>query len=337
MPHDSSIVPVIDVGPFLAGTDLHTAPAQIAEAAENSGFFQIVGHGIDPARIDRVYELVDVLMNLPQEIKDTLRPASGHPYRGLQSNYGVSGRLCSEGFSMSRFDDPQDAVAGGVAPEFASYFHTNVWPPVEGFREAVTALGEQTRDLGRQLMRMFAVALELPIDYFDAWTAIDSSLSSIRSYPARHAPLENGPEVIFDEHFDGGILTILHQRGTYDGLEIRSLDGTWFPVTIHDDAFVINLGALMSRWTNDRWPATRHRVVGAVDPEGSRYTLPTFFNLNPATLVEVLPTTYGTDGPKHEPVTVFDWLPMQMKKTYAERRHTRTTTNTDAYIAALRA
>ena len=36
---------------------------------------------------------------------------------------------------------------------------------------------------------------------------------------------------------------------------------TWVDVTAPEGAFVINIGDLMARWTNDAWVSTLHRVV----------------------------------------------------------------------------
>ncbi len=38
-------------------------------------------------------------------------------------------------------------------------------------------------------------------------------------------------------------------------------EGTWREIPPVDGAFVINIGDLMARWTNDRWVSTLHRVV----------------------------------------------------------------------------
>ena len=47
---DSSRVPVIDVNPLVVGEEgRHQVAAQIREACETSGFFYVVGHGVDEA------------------------------------------------------------------------------------------------------------------------------------------------------------------------------------------------------------------------------------------------------------------------------------------------
>jgi len=275
-------VPVIDIAAYLSGADPAATPAEIDRAATTSGFFQVVGHGVDIALLDADH-----------------------------------------------------AGRGGVPERYADFFAPNAWPDLDGFRAAVTALFTETRQPGGELMRLFAPALDLPAGYFDPWLEPDSSSCSINYYPARHAPLETDPTVIFDEHFDGGTLTILHQRGTYDGLQIRTLDGDWFNVPIVPEAFVINMGELMTRWTNDRRPATRHRVVAAADPDGHRTTLTTFHLPSVQAPIVPLPSCGGVENPRYGPVTPYEGESRFIRKTYAERRYTVPDPATDGYLAAL--
>ncbi len=328
-------VPIIDITDFLSGADTVTAPLAIDEAARSVGFFQITGHGISTDQIDDVYRVAQALDSLPREVKNTLRPASGHPYRGLMTNYGLDGKVCSEGYTVSRFESPADAEAHGVDPAVSDYFDPNVWPPVPGFEAVMRQWSDTMRALGAQMMRAFAVGLGLPIDYFDRVTHLDATTSTIRSYPARHAPLPSSPLVIFDEHFDGGMLTMLHQRGTYAGLEVKTRDQQWIPVPVHDDALVVNMGELMTRWTNGRWPATRHRVVAAEDPDGYRYTLPTFYNVAVDTEISPLPTTVGQTGPQFEPVTVYQWFRRHLTTSYKERKFTTVPAAAEQFVARL--
>ena len=54
------------------------------------------------------------------------------------------------------------------------------------------------------------------------------------------------------------------------GLEVLGPGGRWAGVEPVSGAFVINIGDLMARWTNDRWRSTLHRVVDPPEPPGRR-------------------------------------------------------------------
>jgi isopenicillin N synthase-like dioxygenase len=62
------------------------------------------------------------------------------------------------------------------------------------------------------------------------------------------------------------------------------------------DAFVVNLGDLMQRWTGDRWRSTLHRVVVPPSRPGSdhrrtrRQSMAFFHNANVDARIEVIPT-----------------------------------------------
>jgi isopenicillin N synthase-like dioxygenase len=119
------------------------------------------------------------------------------------------------------------------------------------------------------------------------------------------------------------------------GLQVRTRTGEWFSVPVHDDAFVINMGELMYRLTNAKWPATKHRVIAATDPSGSRFTLPTFFNVSVDTVIAPLPGVNGEPDPEFDPVMVFDWERRHIKNNYQRRQHTTAAASTEAYVAGL--
>jgi isopenicillin N synthase-like dioxygenase len=77
-------VPVIDISAYLGGADPAATAAEIDRAATGSGFFQIIGHGVDMALLDAVYDGAVRLSHEPPEVKAALASPSGHPYRGLK-------------------------------------------------------------------------------------------------------------------------------------------------------------------------------------------------------------------------------------------------------------
>ena len=108
-------------------------------------------------------------------------------------------------------------------------------------------------------------------------------------------------------HTDYGTMTILLQD-TRGGLQVLTKDDTWLDVTPIPNTFVVNIGDLMARWTNDRWVSTLHRVVDPPTP-GRRQSVAFFHNINADHLVECIPTCTSAKEPaKYQPITALDHL-----------------------------
>lgn len=128
------------------------------------------------------------------------------------------------------------------------------------YSKVYTAYFRTLSTLARTLMRLFAIALDQPETFFDA--KIDKHISRlrVRNYPApliapKPGQFRAGP------HSDYGSLTILKTEDKPGGLQAYNKAGVWVDVPVMPGCFVVNLGELMARWTNDRWVSTLHRVV----------------------------------------------------------------------------
>jgi isopenicillin N synthase-like dioxygenase len=155
-------------------------------------------------------------------------------------------------------------------------------------------------------MRLFAVALQLPPDHFAPM--IDESPSALRAIDYPHQDVPPPPGALrAGAHTDYGTLTVLRQDDAPGGLEVwHAGHDRWVPVPCVPGAFVVNLGDLLQRWTNDRWRSTLHRVVNPPAGAGAstrRQSMAFFHNANYHCVVECLPTCLDPDGrARHEPV-----------------------------------
>ena len=161
------------------------------------------------------------------------------------------------------------------------------------------------RALCLRLMRLSALALGLPEHHFDAAYADPSLTLRFVNYPDQPVPPAAG-QLRYGAHHDYGGLTILRQDDAPGGLQVCDADGRWRDAPIHPASFMINVGDLMSRWTNGRWRSTLHRVVNpprAVTGSTRRLSLVAFTGPNEQTVVECLPTCRTPAQPaRFEPV-----------------------------------
>jgi isopenicillin N synthase-like dioxygenase len=317
-----SQIPVVDLGPVLAGADTAPVVVELRQALAGVGFLRVVGHGVPAALVDAAYATMDQVAALPDDQRRALiRPRASQ--RGLFEQIDPRGQVLNRAFQFITYEDLPAAEADDAVGGHPDYFVPNVWPDeIPGFRAAWQRYAEATRALARTLMALFARALDLPADHFAEPFAKDVTLFSANFYPPR--PVDpDGPAVVLTPHADSGGLTVLHQRGDYEGLQIRGRDGEWITVPRDDEAFVINIGHLLSRWTNGRYPATVHRVVSGPTATAQRRSIAMFFLPNVDTVIAPLPTMIGADGPRFDPVTAYDWQRQFMEryvltKTYAE-------------------
>ena len=106
------------------------------------------------------------------------------------------------------------------------------------------------------LLQLVAVGLDLDVDYFTRLHDEDNdTLRLIRYHPVtRHVGNR------CKEHSDYGTLTLLSTDGV-SGLE-AFFEGQWLPVPYEKGALVVNIGTLLSEWTQGKLLATLHRVAG---------------------------------------------------------------------------
>jgi isopenicillin N synthase-like dioxygenase len=307
----TDLVPIIDLTPFRAGTDRPAVVARIAAACETSGFLIVVGHGVDQDVIDRMYAMTRAFFQQPLDEKLEIKVNDTAPngYRPPQSS-NLAGSLdksappdLCEFFSINRFSPGPDR---------------NQWPAGRpGFEEAWKAYYGAMEHLAVTIMHAFALALDLPENWFD--DKIDEHITTMfaNHYPPQDVPPLPG-QLRLGAHTDFGSLTILYQDDAPGGLQVQDHDGEWRDAPAVPGAFVVNIGDLMARWTNDRWVSTMHRVVNPerADASKSRISLPFFHQPNADAVIECIPTCATPDNPpKYEPVTSGEWRDTKIKKS----------------------
>jgi isopenicillin N synthase-like dioxygenase len=321
-------VPVIDIAAFRTGdadARRHVAAA-IGQAVHDIGFLVITGHGVDPALIGQAQSVSNAFFDLPLKVKRAvLRPAPdvARGYIPLEGEsvgrsrgLDVPGDL-NESLMIGPVDTTDDPYFTG--PAAGKHFHPNLWPvDPPALRETFEPYFRVMGALAADLMAMFALALDLPEEFFA--DKIDRHISRlrVRNYPAPVAPPLPG-QLRAGAHADYGSLTILRTEASPGGLQVLNRAGAWVDAPIVPDSFIVNIGELMARWTNERWRATLHRVVNPsaeLAPESRRLSLVFFHNPNYDAPVAALPGTVGAgETPKYPPTTSGEHLRSQFTRT----------------------
>lgn len=324
-------VPVIDIAPFAEGSPRSRLDVarRVDQACADIGFLVIGGHGIPPALIAEVSALSRAFFDLPLEEKmEVARPAPdvtrGYIPLEAESVARSQGDATAPGdLNESLMIGPVDVVDDDYhrAPAAGKHFHPNLWPRrPAGLEQAYTAYYRAMSALAARLMRIFALGLDLPEAFFD--DKIDRHISRlrVRNYPAP-ATMPKPGQLRVGPHADYGSLTILRTEDVPGGLQVRNEAGAWVDVPIIPDTFVINIGELMARWTNDRWRATLHRVINppqAIAALSRRQSLVFFHNPNYDAEIACLPSCQDKGRPaRYPPTTSGDHLRGQFVRTQA--------------------
>jgi isopenicillin N synthase-like dioxygenase len=310
--HDAAAraIPVIDYGPYFAGKPgaLECVAAEVVRACENVGFFYALNHGVADAVIERAFAASRRFHALPLEQKLALR-INDNNIGYLPINASVQGASTvhkatrpnqNESFFIShdRGSDHPDVIAG------TPLRGRNQWPDGEpGLRRDMMAYFHALGAMCDRILPMFAAALDMPADFFAPFFANEGHANlRLLHYPPQPADEDN----LFGQapHTDNSFMTAL-ARTDVPGLAVRLPSGEWFPPPIIPGTFLINLGNIMRRWSNDRFLSTPHGVLN--DSAADRYSIAYFHSPNVDSVIECLPSCVGADNPaRYQPAVYRD-------------------------------
>ena len=303
-------LPVLDLGPLQRGEPLAALAKQLRHACETTGFFYVANHGVPQKVVDDICEATRRYYALPEakrlETKLDERFRRGFMPYGINQHPGFAPDLKeSYEFALDLPMSDPDVVAG------LPLHGPNRWPAdLPWLRAAAEAYIDQTMALGKRLLRLFAVSLGEPEDFFLQYMKKPMVQSRLFHYPPQ-PPVSREREFGVAPHSDYGMITLLTQD-PIGGLELRKRDGEWIAAPWIAGTFVINLGDMFKVWTNDVYVSNLHRVVNRTGRE--RYSIPTFFNLDYDAPVACLPSCQSPDRPaKYAPVKSGDYLVSRFK------------------------
>jgi isopenicillin N synthase-like dioxygenase len=315
-------IPIIDFGPWLGGAAgaLDALSDEVRDACERVGFFYLAGHGVADVLVAQTFAAAKRFHALALEKKLELKIDQYNVgYLAMNAStqrhstvHAATRPNENESFFVihDRPPDHPDVVAEKPLRG------RNYWPRnLDGFREQTMAYFDTLNALGQNMLPVFAVALGMPPDHFSELFA-DINHATLRML---HYPPTSGEDNAFGQgpHTDNSFMTIL-ARSEVPGLGVRLPSGEWVTPPIVPGTFLVNIGNIMRRMSNDRFRSTPHGVI--VDGSADRYALAYFHSPNPYRTIEVLPACIDDEHPPLYPPALYADLVLEFfRANYAHQ------------------
>jgi isopenicillin N synthase-like dioxygenase len=310
-------IPVIDFSPAFASGPvdagaLEALERQVRHASETVGFFYLAGHHVPDEVVERAFAASREFHALPLDEKMRLRlnennigylpvnqsiQRASTVHKATRPNYNESFFI-----SHDREPDHPDVVAG------TPLRGRNQWPDGHAeMRAGMVNYFEALRAVGEGMLPVLARALGMPAGHFAPFFAGEAHINlRFLHYP----PQDVSDDEQFGQgpHTDNSFITIL-ARMDVPGLAVRLPSGEWLAPPLIPGTFLVNLGNMMKRWSNDRFLSTPHAVLNESGTD--RYSIAFFYSPVPSAVIECLPSCVGPDDPPRYPPAVYGDLVLE--------------------------
>jgi len=310
-------IPRLDLLHYTAGDEEQRQQfvQDIGKAFHETGFVTIANHGLSPALIDELYEVVKSFFDQPEEIKRTYE----FPELAGQRGYTAKGK---EKAKDSTTPDLKEFWQRGQTIVGEEYSKTDfpdnpLVKELPRFNEVTAEIYKKLEDAGRNLLKAIATYLELPVDYFEPYVINGNSiLRAIHYFPIEN-PASISPDAVrAGAHEDINLITLLIGASA-DGLEVLTKDGEWFAIKAKGEDIVVNVGDMLQRLTNNKLKSTTHRVVNPPLElmKNSRYSVPFFLHPKASMNLTSLETCISEAYPKaYEDYTAGQYLDERLRE-----------------------
>ncbi|KAK3684923.1 hypothetical protein B0T22DRAFT_464478 [Podospora appendiculata] len=297
-------IPIIDISAD-SEQDQRQVAKELVEAAVEHGFIYIknTGKDIPVEAVEAAFELSKKLFNAPLAEKQAC---------AYQSN--------NRGWSAMHYEtlDPKNQRVGDFkeAFNFGEFINGKAQQPIPAsiaeHESQISAFRDLCYNMCLKLNTLLGIGLDVnPPDFFTQAHKTERGASGtilrLLYYPPLPQTSATAHDVRAGAHSDYGSLTLLFRLRGQAGLEIRTPDASWAPVPVSppgteaDPAppILVNIGDLLSYWTNGLLRSTVHRVVfpgpggGLVDGETDtepRYSMAFFCHPVGTTPLAVVPS-----------------------------------------------
>lgn len=309
----SSGIQVVDVAPLVSGDQSTESAAAMLQACQEAGFVYVRNHGIPARVIADARTAAWAFFALPDAAKRTVQVSPHH--RGWLASGGarMADDVPADRKESFVWGDHYDAAEDAADHSLRG---PNQWPahPPDLERHAA-AWFDHAQRLARCLLRGLAIALDVDGDQFLRHSNRPLSRGSFVYYPQHPDP---APAAAFGvgPHTDFGVLTVLCQDHV-GGLEVHNAGGRWLPAPPIDGTLVVNVGDLLSRWTNGVLRSAKHRVICPASSD--RLSLVLAFDPNPETRIDASEVCPGT-GTAARTVTCGEYLDQRFARAFAYRQ-----------------
>lgn len=313
-------IPEIDLSPFWDSKEegIKTVAEQIKYAYKNVGFAYLINHEIPQDVFDSAFKAAEEFHALP--LKDKLEIKQNDCFRGYVPINASRLKVSTLGEAVK--PNQLDAFVMAFEPEVNHEEYKpgvylagdNQWPSaLPSLKSALCQYRDHMINLARNLIKIFAVALNSPQNALDYLFSPPTFFLRLQHYPAQP---ENTPEDVcgIAPHTDYGFFTLLAQRNI-QGLEVKSTNDQWIVVPPKPGALILNSGDMLRRISNDTFLSTPHRVRNTSNTD--RYSIPFFFEPNMYQFINVLEGCTNSKNPaKHPPIKYGEYLMDRIQGNY---------------------
>ncbi|KOS41965.1 hypothetical protein ACN38_g7123 [Penicillium nordicum] len=308
-------IPIIDIASIDKDLEARKSLAyKVRAAAKSTGFFYIKNHGISEELVQNALSQAKAFFDQPIEKKQLAsskiqKNADGWHGLGTTQVNKTETRDRKETFSL-RYNPKNDPTVSD--PDKLSGDNDFAWETTShlpGFHETTIEFYQRRLTLARKIIRIFALALGMPEDYFDAVTTNPGADGLYVHYPATPADAveknNRDVDVGIGSHTDIQCVTLLWQDMS-GGLQVLSASDEWLDARPIAGTLVVNIGDFLQRLSNNRFKSTVHRVYNRQPT--SRYSMPFFLGFNPDSVCKVVPSCIDETHPAlYEPISCGKW------------------------------
>ena len=306
-------IPSLDLNDFLSVDSCKKEKfvKDIGEAYEKIGFVALKGHFLSSKNIEEIYFQIKKLFDLPTNIKCKYELDGFAGQRGYTS-FGKEHAKGKKHGDLKEFWHFGQYLSNDEYEKFG-YPKNLIVKELPKFNKIGRLVYKSLEKTALNVLRAISLFLNLDEYHFDQY--VNKGNSILR--PIHYPPIKSKP--IGAEraaaHGDINLITLL--MGAHGkGLQVLNNDGEWIDAIADKDEIVINVGDMLSRYTNNRLKSTIHRVINPPKEHWtkSRYSIPFFLHPVGSMNLNVLNSCIDDDNPKkYSDITANEFLIKRLK------------------------